>query len=180
MSDTNTVSAVGIHKLHAEAFVPEYATNGSACFDIRACFPNGRGLIKGFSHNSKPITLLAAADSGEPNHITIQPNDRVMVPTQLVFDIPEGMSLRLHMRSGLALKGGLVLSNSEGVIDCDYTDELMVLITNTSSVPVRINHGDRLCQGELVPVYRPPFHTDISRPQPKGNRTGGFGSTGKA
>lgn len=171
---------LGVHKLHPEAFEPKYATEGSACFDIHACFPNGRCTVKGFSHNSKPITLLAVADSGEVNHITIQPQDRVMVPTQLVFDIPEGLSIRLHMRSGLAIKGGLVLSNAEGVIDSDYTDELMVLITNTSSIPVRINHGDRICQGEVVPVYRPNIAFGVARPLPKGDRIGGFGSTGKA
>jgi dUTP pyrophosphatase len=102
-----------------------------------------------------------------------------MVPTQLVFDIPEGWSMRLHMRSGLAIKGGLVLSNSEGIVDSDYTDQLMVLITNTSSIPVRINHGDRICQGELVPVYRTQFN-HCAKPEPKANRTGGFGSTGKS
>jgi dUTP pyrophosphatase len=103
-----------------------------------------------------------------------------MVPTQLIFDIPEGWSMRLHMRSGLAIKGGLVLSNSEGVIDSDYTDQLMILVTNTSEIPVRINHGDRICQGELVPVYRTGFASTATRPSPKTSRTGGFGSTGKA
>ena len=88
--------------------------------------------------------------------------------------------MRLHMRSGLAIKGGLVLSNSEGVIDSDYTDQLMVLITNTSTIPVRISHGDRICQGELVPVYRTNFVATPTKPSPKTSRAGGFGSTGKA
>jgi dUTP pyrophosphatase len=171
--------SVGVHKLHPEAFDPVYATDGSACFDIRACFPNGRCSVKAYTANSKDTVLLAVSETGEPNHITIQPNDRVMVPTQLVFDIPEGWSMRVHMRSGLALKGGLVLSNSEGVIDSDYTDQLMILVTNTSTIPVRINHGDRICQGELVPVYRTEFFS-CQKPEPKANRTGGFGSTGKA
>lgn len=172
---------VGFHKLHPSAFEPKYATQGSSCFDIHACFPSGRCLVKAYSHNSRPITLLAAADnSGESNHITIEPNYRVMVPTQLVFDIPDHLSLRLHMRSGLAIKGGLVLSNAEGIIDSDYTDELMVLVTNTSEIPVRINHGDRICQGEFVPVYRPTMVLSVNRPEPKGDRRGGFGSTGKS
>jgi dUTP pyrophosphatase len=175
---TDTV-AVGIHKLHPDAFDPVYATEGSACFDIRACFPHGKCLVTSYPPHGKASSLLAASDHGETNHILVPPQERVMVPTQLVFDIPEGWSMRLHMRSGLAIKGGLVLSNSEGIVDSDYTDQLMVLITNTSSISVRINHGDRICQGELVPVYRTQFH-HCPKPEPKANRTGGFGSTGKS
>lgn len=181
MSDSLVVAvSASIYKLHPEAFDPVYATEGSACFDIRACFPNGRCTVKSYNAMGRESVLLAASEFGEPNHISIPPGDRVMVPTQLIFDIPEGWSMRLHMRSGLAIKGGLALSNAEGVIDSDYTDELMVLITNTSDIPVRINHGDRICQGELVPVYRTGFASTATRPSPKTSRSGGFGSTGKA
>lgn len=171
--------SVGIHKLHPEAFDPIYATTGSACFDIRACFVNGKCMVKSFSPDGKEYNSLAASETNENKYISIMPGHRAMIPTQLVFDIPEGWSMRLHMRSGLAIKGGLVLSNSEGIIDSDYINELMVLVTNTSQVPVRINHGDRICQAELVPVYSCIFYT-CPEPQPKTNRSGGFGSTGKS
>ena len=87
--------------------------------------------------------------------------------------------MRLHMRSGLAVKAGLVLANCEGVIDSDYTDQVFVAVRNDSDIPIRINHGDRICQGEMVPVIRAMF-TPTIKPQPKANRTGGFGSTGKS
>jgi dUTP pyrophosphatase len=179
MSNNSDVVSLGVHKLHNSAFLPEYATEGSACFDVRACFPNGKCLVKCYSRNGKESAILAAADIEEKNSITILSGDRVMVPTQLVLDIPNGWSVRLHMRSGLAIKGGLVLSNSEGVIDSDYTDQLMILVTNTSEVPVRITHGDRICQGEMVPVYRAHF-VECQKPSPKTSRDGGFGSTGKS
>jgi len=179
MSDSIRTVSVGVHKLHPEAFDPVYATAGSACFDIRACFANGRCMVKNYSPDGKELMSLAAADNGETKNISILPGHRAMIPTQLVFDIPEGFSIRLHMRSGLAIKGGLVLSNAEGVIDSDYINELMVLVTNTSQVPVRINHGDRICQGEIVPVFAAEFYS-CTEPKPKTNRSGGFGSTGKS
>ena len=173
--------SVGIFKNSPEAFDPVYATDGAACFDLRACFPAGHRQVKTFSGvNNSPSVLMAVSEfDNDTVHIKVPPKDRVLVPTQLIFDIPEGWSMRLHMRSGLAVSGGLALSNCEGVIDSDYTDQVFVAITNTTSMPIRINHGDRICQGEMVPVVRGLF-SPVAKPQPKGNRTGGFGSTGKS
>jgi dUTP pyrophosphatase len=170
---------VGIHKLHPSAFDPVYATEGSACFDLKACFAHGHNRIVCYSKLGHSSILLAAAQiDGDPIHIVIPPGDRVLVPTQLVFDIPWGWSMRLHMRSGLALKSGLSLSNSEGIIDSDYVEQVMVAITNTSEIPVRINHGDRICQAEFIPHVQAVFHP-CPKPEPKTTRVGGFGSTGK-
>lgn len=171
---------VGVHKLHPSAFDPVYATEGSACFDLKACFAHGHNRIVCYSkHGHNSILLAASQIESDPIHITIPPGDRALIPTQLVFDIPDGWSMRLHMRSGLALKSGLCLSNSEGVIDSDYVEQVMVAVTNASEVPVRINHGDRICQAELVPVYRADLFP-CAKPAPKTTRTGGFGSTGVA
>lgn len=171
---------VGIYKLHSSAFDPVYATEGSACFDLKACFAHGHNRITAHSDFGHTSILLAAAQTeNDPIHITVLPGDRVLIPTQLILDIPIGWSVRLHMRSGLAVRSGLVLSNSEGVIDADYVEQLMVPITNTSKVPVRINHGDRICQAECVPVHKADFFP-CAKPAPKTTRTGGFGSTGVA
>ena len=171
---------VGVYKLHPSAFDPVYATEGSACFDLKACFAHGHNLITTYSKTGKESILMAVSEvEGDPVHIIIPPGDRVLVPTQLVFDIPAGWSMRLHMRSGLAVRGGLMLSNCEGIIDSDYVQQVMVPINNTSEVPVRINHGDRICQAEMVPSY-PAIFQPCAKPEPKTTRTGGFGSTGKA
>jgi len=178
--DINGV-CVGVHKLHPEAFDPVYATEGSACFDLRACFPAGQRLVRAVSGKTGyENNLMAVSQTTEDTvHILIPPKERVLIPTQLIFDIPEGWSMRLHMRSGLAFKGGLTLSNGEGVIDWDYTDQVFVAVTNTNeTTPIRVNHGDRICQGEMVPIIRGLFSPTI-KPQKKTNRTGGFGSTGK-
>jgi dUTP pyrophosphatase len=44
------------------------------------------------------------------------PQERALIPTGLIFDIPEGYSIRIHPRSGMALKYGLILANCRG---CD-------------------------------------------------------------
>ena len=170
---------VGVHKLHPDAFAPMYATNGSACFDLRACFPPGNRRMVSYNSRSVDSVIMAYSETEEDLvHIVVPPKDRVLIPTQLIFDIPDGWSMRLHMRSGLAVKAGLTLANGEGVIDSDYTDQVFVAVRNDSDIPIRINHGDRICQGEMVPVVRAMF-TPTVKPQQKANRVGGFGSTGK-
>jgi dUTP pyrophosphatase len=94
------------------------------------------------------------------------------------MDIPKGFSVRLHSRSGLALKEGLILANAEGVIDSDYTDELMVMVTSISGGIITVNDGTRICQGELVRNQPVAFTRSEFPPQQKTDRIGGFGSTG--
>lgn len=173
---------LGCYRLHPEAFLPSYATEHSACFDIRVCMPAGMREIDMWGSNSINYKSLAFVDDVngiKDASLTIRPNERALLPTQLILDIPEGYSVRLHMRSGLAVKGGLMLSNCEGVIDSDYTHQLMVPVTNTSSVNVRITHGDRICQGEIVEKICTNFISIADIPNRKSDRSGGFGSTGK-
>lgn len=174
---------LGVYKLHSEAFMPEYATEDSACFDIRVCLPAGKREVDIWGLENDHHRALAFVDTirkAKDASIVIQPGCRALLPTQLVLDIPKGYSVRLHMRSGLAIKGGLMLSNCEGVIDSDYTLQLMVPVTNTTKMPARITHGDRICQGEIVEKISCEFTQLADEVKGKTNRTGGFGSTGKA
>ena len=104
--------------------------------------------------------------------------ERVLVPTGLIFDIPEGYSVRLHSRSGLAWKEGLYLTNCEGIIDSDYVDPVFVMITSISQAPKTINNGDRVCQAELVDKVYHSLQEIKKPPIRKTERDGGFGSTG--
>tara|TARA_B000000557_G_C20555344_1_gene350707 strand:- start:309 stop:629 length:321 start_codon:yes stop_codon:yes gene_type:complete len=104
--------------------------------------------------------------------------ERVLIPTGLILDIPEGYSVRLHSRSGLAWKDGVYLTNCEGIIDYDYVEPVFVMMTNISQSPKTINNGDRICQAELVEKV---YHSLVEIPEPptrKTERDGGFGSTG--
>jgi dUTP pyrophosphatase len=86
--------------------------------------------------------------------------------------------VRIHARSGLSLKNGIVLANSEAVIDSDYVEETMVMITNISGNAFYINHSDRIAQAELVPQLKYEISQSRDVPLKKGNRDGGLGSTG--
>jgi dUTP pyrophosphatase len=101
-----------------------------------------------------------------------------MAPTGLIMDIPEGYSVRLHPRSGNALKLGLVLANLEGVIDSDYFDELMVLLWNTTTNGLWINNESRIAQAEMVKQERYLIEETKEKPGKKTDREGGLGSTG--
>ncbi len=102
----------------------------------------------------------------------------IAISTGLILDIPVGYSVRIHPRSGLAYKKGITLLNAEGIIDSDYTDELKILLYNTSNMDFIIQHGDRIAQGELVKNLDYVIEECYNAPVQKTDRVGGFGSTG--
>lgn len=171
-SDTN-VPPLKFYKVAPEAVLPKIATEQSACFDLAACFA-GKNNYKGFNSNNGVIDRVF----GSANQIKIMPGDRILVPTGFIMDIPEGYSVRLHSRSGLSIKSGVVLANQEGIIDSDYVEELYVLLVNTSDNPYVVNNGDRVAQGELVPVLSYEILETKKLPTKKTSRNGGMGSTG--
>ena len=111
--------------------------------------------------------------------VQVNPSERVLIPTGLIFDIPNGYSVRLYPRSGLALKQGLTLANNVGIIDSDYVEPVFAMITNISGTIKYVKHNERVCQGELFKDH-PCILEEISeQPGRKTDRDGGFGSTGK-
>ena len=71
----------------------------------------------------------------------------MLVPTGLIFDVPEKHVLKLFMRSGMAYKKGLSLANGTGIIDSDYKLETFVMLQNNTDSLVQITNGDRIAQG---------------------------------
>lgn len=135
--------------------LPSYATDGAAGADLRA---NLGADVR---------------DTG----LKLAPMQRVVVPTGLHMEIPEGFEVQLRPRSGLALKHGLTLINTPGTIDSDYRGLVGVLMVNLGSEAATIQHGDRIAQMVVAPVVQARFSrvdslTDTAR------GTGGFGSTG--
>lgn len=166
------------------ATLPAFATDGSACFDVCARFHHDRENSDEKWTAYKPLVAYGPQNIKSEIYPTqgvveIPSGWRFLVPTGLILDIPEGYSVRLHTRSGLALKEGLVLANAEGVIDSDYTDELKIMVTATSNCCVSIHNGSRICQGELVRNQPVKFYKMDYPPQQKTQREGGFGSTGQ-
>lgn len=167
-----TTPLLNIYRVNSRAELPALATNGAACFDIRACL-SGVDVVTGF--NKDNVKFEQTVVDGV---IRIKSGDRLMVPTGLIFDIPEGYSIRFHPRSGAALKLGLTLANAEGVVDWDYVEESFILLMNNSAVTQTIPHGERICQAELFKDQHVIISESFDRPGQKTNRTGGFGSTG--
>lgn len=163
---------LNFYKLHEKVNLPKFGTKNSACFDL--CFSSaGKTTISGYSPQNSKIDRDIVNDT-----IHIMPSERLLIPTGLIMDIPEGYSVRLYPRSGLSLKQGLILANSEGVIDSDYVEEVFMIITNTSSNGVTISDGDRICQGELVKSVEYCVWEINEKPIQKTDRKGGMGSTG--
>lgn len=138
-----------IKRLVKHAALPAYQTSGSAAFDL--------AIIE---------------------DIVIAPRAIVKVRTGLVIQTPPGHVLILASRSSNPMKKGIDLANSIGVIDSDYRgpeDEILLVLVNLTEQEVRLEKGDRVAQGMIIPVVQAEITeietiTETSR--------GGFGSTG--
>ena len=168
------MNRLNIYKTHQGVKLPTFATKGSACFDL-AFQDAGAVAYKGFNAFNAPFTRNI-----HEGRIVIMPGDRVLVPTGYIFDIPVGYSVRIHARSGLSLKAGLVLANAEAVIDCDYVEETFIMLLNISENQQFITSGDRIAQAELVKSEEYVLWETPVRPFKKTDRVGGLGSTGVA
>jgi dUTP pyrophosphatase len=164
-----------VYKTHNEVVLPKFGTEQAACFDL-AYQPHGKSQYTGYNCYNSTFTRPIQGQGT----LVVMPGDRIMVPTGLIFDIPEGYSVRIHPRSGLSYKQGLVLANLEAVIDSDYVQETFVLLTNLSENPQSINVGDRIAQAELVQQIKYEIAETTVAPTQKTDRVGGLGSTGVA
>lgn len=134
-----------------EIALPQYATDGSAGLDLRACLEETTEL---------------------------QPGETILIPTGLsVYLQDPNYAAMLLPRSGLGHKHGIVLGNLVGLIDADYQGPLMVSMWNRGSTPFVIEVGDRIAQMVVVPVVQCEF--DIVEEFSASTRAeGGFGHTG--
>lgn len=132
--------------------MPEYATQGSAGLDLRACL-------------DAPITL--------------EPGQTELIPTGLAIYIEDpNLCAMILPRSGLGHKHGIVLGNLVGLIDSDYQGQLFVSCWNRGQSTFTVEPSERIAQLVLVPVVQAEFElvdnfTDTER------GAGGFGSSGR-
>lgn len=131
--------------------IPEYATEGSSGLDL-------------FSASKKTIT--------------INPGKYMLIPTNIILEIPNGYEGQIRPRSGLALKNGITVLNSPGTIDSDYRGEVKVLLFNHGKKPFKVKYGERIAQliiskYERIEIEMSDKLSDTVRGK------GGYGSTGK-
>lgn len=132
--------------------LPEYASDGSAGLDLRACI----------------------ADT-----LVLEPGATELLPTGICIHIADsGFAGIILPRSGLGHKHGIVLGNLVGLIDSDYQGQLFVSCWNRGTEPYTIEVGARIAQLVIIPVVQVRFNRvdDFDESQ---RGSGGFGSTGK-
>ena len=133
--------------------LPQYATQGSAGLDLRACI-------------DAPQTLRAG--------------ETALIPTGIAIHIANpNLAATILPRSGLGHKHGIVLGNLVGLIDSDYQGELQVSLWNRSGETFTVQPFERVAQMVIVPVVQAAFKVvDEFAASERG--TGGFGSTGRS
>ncbi|GAB4016770.1 MAG: dUTP diphosphatase [Bdellovibrio sp.] len=136
--------------------LPRYETMGAAGADVRA-------------------SLLP---ENREEGIVIRPGERVLIPTGLSMEIPVGFEIQVRPRSGLSFKTGLLVCNSPGTIDSDYRGEVKVILGNFSDKREVIQHGDRIAQLVIAPVFQADYE-EVQELSSTDRGAGGFGSTGK-
>lgn len=141
--------AVRIKRLDKSVQIPSYAYEGDAGLDLRA-----------------------------NDDMTIEPHCRVLVPTGLAIALPEGYAGFVQPRSGMALKLGLSIANTPGLIDSHYRGELKIICINLDpKEAIHIERGERIAQ--LV-IQRVPIVdlVEVDELDETDRGTGGFGSSG--
>ena len=144
---------VKVKRLCPEAIMPTYATDGAACFDLRAVgIPGGS--------------------------ITIENGTAYTFRTGLAFEVPQGWCLEIHSRSGHGFKHGIRLSNCCGILDADFRGEALCrLRADNLEGPFLIKNGDRIAQAMLVETPKVTFE-EVDELSDTTRGAGGFGSTG--
>ena len=141
-----------IKKVRENAKVPFRATSGSAGLDLCAAI-------------DEPVTLKGGATA--------------VIPTGIAIALPSNeYGAFIFPRSGLAVKHGIGLLNSVGVVDSDYRGEIMVGVINQISEEYVIQPGERVAQMVIMPVSMMPVE-EVSELDDTERGVGGFGSTGK-
>ena len=119
------------------------------------------------------LDLYAASD------VTLEPRGgRARVPTGVAIAIPSGYAGFVQPRSGLALRHGVTVVNTPGLVDAGYRDEIRVLLINHDPAePFKVSRGDRVAQLVIQRFERVEWH-EVGDLDDSERGLGGWGSTG--
>jgi dUTP pyrophosphatase len=110
--------------------------------------------------------------------LTLEPLQRMAVPTGLALALPPGYEAQVRPRSGLALRHGISMVNSPGTVDADYRGEVHAVLINLSNEPFTLRRGERIAQLVVAPVSRVSL-VELEVLDTTARGEGGFGSTGR-
>lgn len=138
---------------HGEGLeLPSYETAGAAGMDLRAAVEEGAPLV-------------------------LKPGARALVPTGLVFEVPQGYEAQIRPRSGLAIKNGITCLNTPGTVDSDYRGEVKVILANLGQEDFMVERAMRIAQVVIAPVTQVTL-VEVTQTSETLRGAGGFGSTG--
>lgn len=152
---------------------PSKATDESAGYDLAASLlAEDVRLARAGVEETRCIAV-----EGGRRTITLGVGERALIPLGFRARIPRGYHGEVRPRSGAAFRKGIEIPNSPGTIDSDYNGEWMVPVKNGDSIPIMIEHGERIAQVVFVKHVDVEFvYGEVGRTT---DRDGGFGSTGK-
>ncbi|MFP6115703.1 dUTP diphosphatase [Helicobacter pylori] len=139
---------IKIQKIHPNALIPKYQTEGSSGFDLHAV-----------------------------EEVMIKSHGVGLVRIGICLSLEVGYELQVRTRSGLALNHQVMVLNSPGTVDNDYRGEIKVILANLSDKDFKIQVGDRIAQGVVQKTYKAEF-IECERLDETSRGSGGFGSTG--
>ena len=144
------MTKIQIKKLSITVSIPKYETPGSSGMDIAAHIENA---------------------------ITINPGEKVLIPTGFSIAVPRGHEVQIRPRSGLAIKKNITVLNTPGTIDADYRGEIKIILINLGKEEFIIENGDRIAQMVVCPVVQASLK-EVKELSDTERGSGGFGSTG--
>ncbi|GAA7679275.1 dUTP diphosphatase [Helicobacter pylori] len=139
---------IKIQKIHPNALIPKYQTEGSSGFDLHAV-----------------------------EEVVIKPHSVGLVKIGICLSLEVGYELQVRTRSGLALNHQVMVLNSPGTVDNDYRGEIKVILANLSDKDFKVQVGDRIAQGVVQKTYKAEF-IEYEQLDETSRGSGGFGSTG--
>ena len=153
------LNTVKVKKLFKDAQMPTIATEGSAGADLRA-------YLYDEEINEKVTKMI------------VFPNREVKIHTGLCFQLPKGTAMLLLPRSSMGIKKDLVLKNTIGLLDCDYTGECLIFLKNIGDTPVAIEQNERLVQALIIPYVKADYQ-EVEELDETERGASGFGSSGR-
>ncbi len=160
MSDTIEKQLQELRELRAMSFIDD---------ETKAQLDTTIEMVSGFKSetigNKLPIKFINESSNKNPVYAkvgdsgfdlrsneggTMKPLDRLIVPTGLYFELPDGYELQVRPRSGLAAKHGVTVLNSPGTVDTGYRGEIKVILVNLSNDVFTFEKGERIAQGVIA------------------------------
>ena len=157
-------------RLSDTAKLPTYGSEKAACCDLYADLSDHCITL----NPDVEVRNISGNENGPIQRVGIAPHCTVKIPTGWAFQPPEGYMLQILQRSGLASKGLICVG---GILDEDYTGEVIVIMLNTTDYYLSINNGDRIAQMAIRPYEQTEFELVDELDKTERGLTG-FGSTG--